>query len=79
VHECLVFGVPTKDLDRTELIVACVVAPGLDGPEPLRQHLLHQLPSWQVPRDWWFVPALESNQRGKVSRWEWRRRYQSKK
>jgi long-chain acyl-CoA synthetase len=75
VRECLVFGVPSPDLDRTEVIVACVVSSAKLGAEILKQHLLSQLPAWQVPRDWWFVPRLEANQRGKLARAEWRQRY----
>jgi acyl-CoA synthetase (AMP-forming)/AMP-acid ligase II len=44
----------------------------------LRQFLLEILPAWQVPRDWQFVESLEVNQRGKLSRAEWRRRYLKK-
>jgi long-chain acyl-CoA synthetase len=75
VRECLVFGVPSPDLDRTEVIVACVVSTATLGSEIFKQHLLSQLPAWQVPRDWWFVPRLEANQRGKLARAEWRQKY----
>jgi acyl-coenzyme A synthetase/AMP-(fatty) acid ligase len=75
VRDCLVFGVPSRDADRADLIVACVVARTTTAAEPLRQHLLAQLPAWQVPREWWFLPTLETNRRGKLSRWEWRQRY----
>ncbi len=75
VRECLVFGVPTNEGDRAERIVACVVAkPGVTG-KALRQFLLDKLPAWQVPRDWWFVDELRVNQRGKISRAEWRGRF----
>jgi acyl-CoA synthetase (AMP-forming)/AMP-acid ligase II len=33
------------------------------------------LRSWQIPREWWFVPSLEPNQRGKFSRSEWRKKF----
>jgi long-chain acyl-CoA synthetase len=77
VRDCLVFGVPVEHGDRSEIIVACVVpgaGAGADN-ESLRQFLLSQLPAWQVPREWWRVDSLGVNQRGKLSRTEWRRRF----
>jgi long-chain acyl-CoA synthetase len=75
VRECLVFGVPSRDTDRAEVIVACIstAAPVTAG--DLKQFLLAKLPAWQVPREWCFVPSLEANLRGKVPRAEWRRRF----
>jgi acyl-CoA synthetase (AMP-forming)/AMP-acid ligase II len=58
-----------------EEIVACVAAKGAVAAETLKQFLLAQLPAWQVPREWWFVNALEASQRGKLSRHEWRKKY----
>ena len=77
VKECLVFGAPDSQGERTDRIVACVVAngDGLADAEPLRQFLLRSLPAWQMPRDWWFVDSLSANNRGKISRAEWRQRY----
>jgi len=75
VSECLVFGVPSSDADRTEVIVACVAANGPNDGERLKQFLLDKLPGWQVPREWWFVESLSANPRGKLSRAEWRRKF----
>ena len=76
VRDCLVFGVPSAESERMENIVACVVADtSAASNDALRQFLLGQLPAWQVPRDWWFVESLTVNQRGKLSRTEWRRKY----
>jgi acyl-coenzyme A synthetase/AMP-(fatty) acid ligase len=73
VRECLVFGAPSRDAERTDTIVAVVAA---DAPEAeLRQFLLETLPAWQVPREWRFVESLPVNARGKISRSEWRQRY----
>jgi acyl-CoA synthetase (AMP-forming)/AMP-acid ligase II len=78
VRTCLVFGVPIPDKQRGEAIVACV-AGGLElNRESLKQFAMSKLPAWQVPREWWFVDALEFNTRGKLSRAEWRRRYMEK-
>ena len=75
VRDCLVFGAPSADSERTETIVACVVGNFAISSDVLKQFLLEKLPAWQVPRDWWFVESLEVNQRGKLSRAEWRRKY----
>jgi long-chain acyl-CoA synthetase len=75
VQACLAFGVPSADSQRGETIVACVVGKGAVPGESLRQFALARLDAWQVPREWWFVDALETNGRGKISRAELRKRY----
>ena len=76
VRECLVFGTPSRDSGRTEMVVAVVAS---DASEmELKQFLLHTLPAWQVPREWRFVKSLAGNTRGKISRAEWRQRYEDK-
>jgi len=75
VRECLVFGSPSPEGERGEMIVACVASMGGTSSEELRQHLLARLPGWQVPRKWWLVESLSANARGKLSRAEWRRKY----
>jgi long-chain acyl-CoA synthetase len=73
VRECIVFGAPSRNAERSETIVAMVAS---DKPESeLRQYLLERLPAWQVPRDWQLVDSLPSNGRGKLSRSECRRRW----
>ena len=74
VDECLVFGVPSGNADRIDHIVACV-SPGRHGTqEELKQFLLQKLPSWQVPREWWFVDSLGVNGHGKkLARAQWRK------
>jgi acyl-CoA synthetase (AMP-forming)/AMP-acid ligase II len=75
VRDALVFGVPTAEAGRGERIVACIeVRSGISG-ESLKQFLTAKLPSWQLPRDCWLVDSLEANERGKLSRAEWRRKY----
>jgi acyl-coenzyme A synthetase/AMP-(fatty) acid ligase len=75
VAECLVFGVPSGNADRIEDIVACVTADQRGTAEELKQFLLRKLPSWQVPREWWFIKSLGTNARGKVSRAQWRKEF----
>jgi len=73
VRECLVFGIPSRDSERTEEIVAVLV--GSVKEDVLRQFALESIPAWQLPRHWWFVEALQANPRGKVSRKEWQRKF----
>jgi long-chain acyl-CoA synthetase len=72
VAECLVFGVPSGNVDRTDVIVACVSADRDGIQDDLKQFLLSRLPGWQVPREWWFVESLGSNVNGKPARAQWR-------
>lgn len=78
VRDCLVFGLPSNDAERSEKIAACIVAREKVSGETLKQFLLAKLPAWQIPREWNFVDSLETNQRGKLSRSEWRKRYLDK-
>lgn len=75
IRECLVFGIPTNGGERGERIVACVVAATQVTAESLRHFLLAKIPAWQIPREWWFIESLAANERGKLSRAEWRTRY----
>ena len=70
VRECLVFGAPSRDAERTEIVVVVVVSDAVEN--ELKQYLLQTLPAWQVPREWKFVESLSANARGKISRAEWR-------
>jgi acyl-CoA synthetase (AMP-forming)/AMP-acid ligase II len=74
VRECLVFSTPTGDPARSEIIVAAVAAPS-ESTRSLKEFLIARLPSWQVPREWWFVDSLSANERGKLSRAQWRAKY----
>jgi acyl-coenzyme A synthetase/AMP-(fatty) acid ligase len=74
VRECVVFGAPSRDAERSETIVA-LVAGETREPE-LRQFLLARLPAWQMPREWQLVEALPASGRGKISRSECRQHWQ---
>ena len=76
VRECLVFGVQTNQSERAETIVACVSTRSSVSAAALKQFLSQRLPAWQVPREWRFED-LETNARGKLSRAEWRRKWQN--
>ena len=74
VDECLVFGVPSGNADRVDHIVACVTSDRHGLKEELKQFLLQKLPSWQVPREWWFVGSIEVNGHGReMARAQWRK------
>ena len=74
VDECLVFGVPSRNADRIDHIVACVTPDRRGIKEELKQFLLQKLPSWQVPREWWFVNSIGINGHGKkLARAQWRK------
>lgn len=75
VAECVVFGLPSGTTDRLDLIVACVATDRPSTKDELKQFLLERLPGWQVPREWWFVPAISTNGAGKPSRAQWRRSF----
>jgi long-chain acyl-CoA synthetase len=75
VKDCLVFGVPSADNDRSESIVACVAGARSLNRELLKQFMLEKTPAWQIPREWVFVKSLEVDSRGKLSRAEWRRKF----
>jgi acyl-CoA synthetase (AMP-forming)/AMP-acid ligase II len=75
VRECLVFGAPIPDADRTELIVAVVVPRKAPAVEDWRNFLLERLPAWQMPREWWPVESLQVTPRGKLSRAAWREKW----
>lgn len=75
VRECVVFGVPDEQSARGDMIVACVASSAIEPTNSLRDFLLARLQDWQLPRDWWYIGELKSNERGKLSRAEWRRRY----
>ena len=38
----------------------------------LAMSLAQKLPVWQLPRRWWLTDALAPNERGKISRAQWR-------
>lgn len=78
VRECVVFGAPGRDEVRAEVIVACVSSADEVTAAGLREFLAEDLAPWEIPREWWFVPGLNANERGKLSRAEWRRRWEEK-
>ena len=75
VEDCLVFGVPSENADRVDLIVACVNASRGTVKDELKQFLLQKLPGWQVPREWMFVKSFENNGHGRFSRAELRQNF----
>jgi acyl-CoA synthetase (AMP-forming)/AMP-acid ligase II len=74
VKTSLVFGIPSPG-ERGEIMVACVESRRPVKADTLRKFLLQRLDAWQVPREWWFVDSLTANERGKLSRAEWREKF----
>ena len=75
VAQCVVFGVRSRKAERGENIVACVASRELSIEDELRAFALSRLPSWQAPREWWLVPEIQANGRGKISRGDLREKY----
>jgi acyl-coenzyme A synthetase/AMP-(fatty) acid ligase len=76
IIHAVVFGIPSRNQGRGEEIVACV-NPGLSPltiPE-LQRFLSRELPSWQIPKAWWFAQNLIPDVRGKLSRADWKRKF----
>jgi acyl-coenzyme A synthetase/AMP-(fatty) acid ligase len=77
VRDCVVFGVPNGESGRGEVIVAWIATKDKVSAENLRLAVADRLAAWQIPREWLFMhaDALPVNERGKLSRAEWRQRY----
>jgi acyl-coenzyme A synthetase/AMP-(fatty) acid ligase len=72
VKECLVFGAPRNAHENQ--IVAVVVGEE-SALETIKQSAGAELPAWKIPRQWMFVDSLGANERGKVSRAQWREKF----
>lgn len=75
VAACLVFGVPEGGVGQGEIVLALLVVRRPLPASELRRFLADRLSPWQIPRVWKVVENLAVNQRGKISRADWRRRY----
>ncbi|HWD18925.1 MAG TPA: fatty acid--CoA ligase family protein [Verrucomicrobiae bacterium] len=78
VRECVVFGAAERGSARAEAIVACVAGGPDLNESSLSSFARAALPAWQVPRHWWLVPALADDTRGKISRAQWRERFNAR-
>jgi acyl-CoA synthetase (AMP-forming)/AMP-acid ligase II len=75
VRECVVFGIPSPEIERGDTIIACLSVHEQIDSDVLKEFLITRLPAWQMPREWQFVDSLEVNGRGKLSRAHWRHTY----
>jgi long-chain acyl-CoA synthetase len=75
VAECVVFAVAGEGSGRFESIVAAVNASQPVTVAQLNAFLSASIPAWKIPRQWWFTTELTANNRGKISRREWREKY----
>ena len=73
VIHAIVFGIPSKNTERVDEIVAVVHPEDGAGLNTITEAL--SLPAWQRPRRWWVCEDLRPNSRGKISRSQWRERY----
>ena len=74
VKQAVVFAVPSAL--RNEEPVACLtVDSGFSGKRELAHFCHTKLSAWQVPKDFWIVPEIPTNERGKHSPRELARRY----
>jgi len=65
VVEAAVHGI--EDPDWGQVIVATVVAPGVDG-QDLDQFLRNRLAGFKIPTRWYFVPSIPRTGLGKIDR-----------
>jgi acyl-CoA synthetase (AMP-forming)/AMP-acid ligase II len=76
VKECVVFAAPR--VGEENQIVAVIVGDESAAAD-IRAFVGSVLPAWQAPRQWWFVDSLGANERGKVSRAQWREKFIARK
>ncbi len=75
VEHCLVFGAPSPDQQRGEMVVAVIhLTPGALL-QDVRKGAARLLRAWERPRHWWERPDLEPDCRGKFARAQWRARF----
>lgn len=73
VKQVVVFGVPSAL--RNEEAIACVAGVPEADAAALQSFARAVLSGWQVPKDFWIVPEIPVNERGKISRRELAARY----
>ncbi|MCF6313517.1 MAG: AMP-binding protein [Verrucomicrobiales bacterium] len=74
IEHCLVFAVPSKDLERVEEVVACISNDQIKQAQ-IKAEITGKLSNFEIPRHWWFCPDLKPDSRGKISRRAWREKY----
>jgi acyl-CoA synthetase (AMP-forming)/AMP-acid ligase II len=72
VVDVAVFGIPDSG-SRGEVVAACLLTEACE--QSLRQHCGQRVPTWQIPRRWFFVDEMPVSARGKVSRTDLRERF----
>lgn len=73
VEHAVVFGIPSKNTERVDEIVAVLHLQNRAHLESVTKQLA--VPSWQRPRHWWVCQDLQPDTRGKISRTQWKERY----
>ena len=73
VIHAIAFGIPSKNTERVDDIVAVVHLDDSSTLDTIQETL--SLPAWQRPRHWWACEDLSPDARGKISRTLWRERF----
>jgi long-chain acyl-CoA synthetase len=78
VKDCIVFSTPAEDSNHR--IISCVVLRPTERmtSRQLQTFLLERLEIWQIPKEFYFLDELPTNERGKRSRADWREKYKRK-
>ncbi len=78
VKHCVVFGVPSRNPERIQEIVACIHADPSLSREEIERQVREVVRPFEVPRRWWITQDLQPDQRGKLSRSVWREKFLTK-
>jgi acyl-coenzyme A synthetase/AMP-(fatty) acid ligase len=83
VERCLAFGIASENRQRGEEVAAVLALKSdlLESEwnwEEMRSILSDKLRPWEMPRKIWITSELRPNERGKLSRVEWRKRFLSR-
>lgn len=78
IKHCVVFGIPSKNPERIQEVVACINAAPTLKREEIEREIRSKLRSFEVPRRWWITDDLLPDKRGKLSRSLWRGRFLEK-
>lgn len=75
IASCVAFGIPSRNIERVEDVVACYSACHEIPDREIFQHLHEKLNAWQLPKILWNCNDLEINQLEKIPRAYWRQQY----
>lgn len=80
IDHCVVFGIPSRDPERVEEVLACLsVSEQQWNESETKSSIGDSLSNYEMPRHWWPCPELKPDSRGKISRRLWRLKYLERK